>query len=105
MKLYQVIKNVGYPEAEIVHTTNSINRAYDMVLELDQRGYPSTYILKRDLVGLENFVFRGEVVGKIYSFEGDITINTDLSGEITDHSGCGYKTALALLDTLPEELK
>ena len=105
MKFYQVIKNVGSPDATVVHTTTSKSRALDMVLDLDQLGYPSTFILQRDLLGRENLLFRGEVIGKVYSFEYDIEIQTDLSGEVTDCSGCGYKTALALLTALPEELK
>ena len=58
------------------------------------------------LKNVKPFIFRGEVIGRVFTFDNlDIEIITDLSGEITDHSGCGYKTALALLDTLPEELK
>jgi len=47
------------------------------------------------------FIFRGEVIGRVFTFDNlDIEIITDLSGEITDYSGCGYATAKELLDNL-----
>lgn len=105
MKTYQVIKNNGYPEAEVVLTTKSEARAIDKCLDLDSLGYPSTYVVKRALLNVKDFVFRNEVIGKIFIFDCDIEVTTDLSGEITDYSGCGYGTARALLSIVPEELK
>ena len=41
--------------------------------------------------------FRGEAIGFTYVFDTDIEVSEDLSGEIVDYSGCGYKTAKRLL--------
>lgn len=46
-KTYQVIKNIGYPEAEVVLTTTSEAKAIEEVMNLDSRGYPSDYIVKK----------------------------------------------------------
>lgn len=42
-KIYEVIKNVGYPEQEIYLTTTCPYEADEAVMNLDSRGYPSTY--------------------------------------------------------------
>jgi hypothetical protein len=46
------------------------------------------------------FIFRNEVIGHIHVFDCDIEIKTDLSGEIVDYSGCGFKQAKKLLTQL-----
>ena len=46
-KTYEVIKNVGYPEQEIYLTTNCPYQADEAVMDLDSRGYPSTYRIKK----------------------------------------------------------
>ena len=43
------------------------------------------------------FIFRNEIIGHHYIFDYDITISTDMSGNITDYSGCGFKKASQLL--------
>jgi hypothetical protein len=42
-------------------------------------------------------MFRGDIIGKVFTFDFDIEIITDLSGDIVDYSGCGYNTAKSLL--------
>ena len=46
-KIYEVIKNVGYPEQEVYLTTECIYEADEAVMNLDSRGYPATYRLKK----------------------------------------------------------
>jgi hypothetical protein len=48
-------------------------------------------------LNVKPFVFRGEIIGKVLTFDFDIEIITDLSGDIVDYSGCGYNTAKSLL--------
>jgi|DEB0MinimDraft_6_1074348.scaffolds.fasta_scaffold173715_1 hypothetical protein len=52
----------------------------------------------KNVLNVQLKIFRGEVIGKIFIFDCDIEVTTDLSGEITDYSGCGYKTAKRLID-------
>ena len=59
----------------------------------------------KNVLNVQLKIFRGEVIGKIFIFDCDIEVTTDLSGEITDYSGCGYSTARALLDIVPDEIK
>ena len=42
-------------------------------------------------------LFRGEVIGSTYIFDMDIEVTEDLSGEIIDYSGCGFRTAEKLI--------
>tara|TARA_R110002050_G_scaffold186328_2_gene320561 strand:- start:4048 stop:4266 length:219 start_codon:yes stop_codon:yes gene_type:complete len=42
-------------------------------------------------------IFRSEVIGWIHIFDCDIEIQTDLSNEIIDYSGCGFKKATQLI--------
>ncbi len=42
-------------------------------------------------------LFQGDIIGKVFTFDFDIEITTDLSGDIVDYSGCGYNTAKSLL--------
>jgi hypothetical protein len=60
--------------------------------------------MKNPLVDVKPFVFRGDVIGKVFTFDlgnylnyGVIEITTDLSGDIVDYSGCGYNTANTLI--------
>ena len=46
-KIYEVIKNVGYPEQEIYLITNCPYEADEAVMNLESRGYPSTYRVKK----------------------------------------------------------
>tara|TARA_R100000329_G_scaffold150401_2_gene143223 strand:- start:918 stop:1088 length:171 start_codon:yes stop_codon:yes gene_type:complete len=46
------------------------------------------------------WIFRNEVIGYFHEFDCDIEITTDLSGEITDYSGCGFKQAEKLIQSL-----
>ena len=46
-KIYEVIKNRGYQNEEIVLTTNCVYEADEAVMDLDAQGYPSTYRLKK----------------------------------------------------------
>jgi hypothetical protein len=43
------------------------------------------------------FVFRGDIIGKVFTFDFDIEITTDLSGDIVDYSACDYNTANTLI--------
>ena len=45
-------------------------------------------------------IFRNEVIGHFHIFDCDIEIKTDLNGEITDYSGCGFKQAKKLIKQL-----
>lgn len=44
-KLYKVIKNYGYEDEEIFLVTDCIYTADEVTMDLDSRGYPSTYKL------------------------------------------------------------
>jgi hypothetical protein len=46
------------------------------------------------------FIFRNELIGYTNFFDCEIEIITDLSGEITDYSGCGYTKAEKLIQSL-----
>jgi hypothetical protein len=46
-KIYEVIKNVGYPEQTVYMTTECPYEADEQVMNLESRGYPSTYRLKK----------------------------------------------------------
>lgn len=46
------------------------------------------------------FIFRNEVIGYTHIFDCDIQISIDLSGNITDYSGCGFAKARNLLNQL-----
>ena len=48
-------------------------------------------------------IFRNEAIGYFHIFDCDIEIQTDLSGEITDYSGCGFKQAEKLVQSLTDE--
>ena len=43
------------------------------------------------------FIFRNEVIGYTHIFDCDIQISIDLSGNITDYSGCGFAKAENLI--------
>ena len=45
-------------------------------------------------------IFRSEVIGYLHLFDCDIEIETDLTGEIIDYSGCGFKQAKKLIKQL-----
>lgn len=52
----------------------------------------------KNLIDVKPFVFRGEIIGKVFTFDNlDIEVITDLSGDIVDYSGCGYNTANTLI--------
>lgn len=46
-KIYEVIKNAGYEDQEIVLTTSCVYEADEEMMNLDAQGYPSTYRLKK----------------------------------------------------------
>tara|TARA_R110002153_G_scaffold57600_2_gene158281 strand:- start:3 stop:155 length:153 start_codon:yes stop_codon:yes gene_type:complete len=46
-KTYQVIKNRGYDDAEVVLTTTCEYEASEEMMQLNSLGYPSTYRLKK----------------------------------------------------------
>ncbi len=46
-KIYEVIKNVGYPEQEIYLITDCPYEAHEEVMNLDSRGYPAKYRIKK----------------------------------------------------------
>lgn len=46
------------------------------------------------------FIFRNELIGYTHIFDCGIEITTDLSGDISDYSGCGYTKAENLIQTL-----
>ena len=45
-------------------------------------------------------LFRGEVIGFNYIFDYDIEIYLDTNNDIQDYSGCGYKTAIKLIESI-----
>jgi len=46
-KIYEVIKNVGCPDETVYMTTDCPYEAHEEMMNLDSRGYPSTYRLKK----------------------------------------------------------
>ena len=46
-KIYEVIKNIGYSDEEVYYTTNCKYEADEEAMNLNSRGYPSTYRLKK----------------------------------------------------------
>ena len=46
-KIYEVIKNAGYEDQEIVLTTTCVYEAHEEVMNLDAQGYPSKFRLKK----------------------------------------------------------
>lgn len=48
-------------------------------------------------------IFKSEVIGFIHVFDCDIEIQTDLSNEITDYSGCGFKRATKLIASIKKK--
>lgn len=42
-KIYEVIKNAGFEDQEIVLTTTCVYEADEEVMNLDARGYPSKF--------------------------------------------------------------
>ena len=39
---------------------------------------------------------RNEIIGYHYIFDYDITVSTDINGDMCDYSGCGYDKAFKL---------
>ena len=46
-RIYEVIKNKGYNDEEVVLTTTCVYEADEEMMNLDAQGYPSTYRLKK----------------------------------------------------------
>lgn len=46
-RIYEVIKNKGYNNEEVVLTTTCVYEADEEMMNLDAQGYPSTYRLKK----------------------------------------------------------
>ena len=45
-------------------------------------------------------LFRSEFIGWDYTFDNDIEVYLSASNEIQDYSGCGYKTAIKLIESI-----
>jgi len=41
--------------------------------------------------------YGNEIIGYHYIFDYDITVSTDINGDMCDYSGCGYDKAFKLL--------
>ena len=52
-----------------------------------------------ELLGKTAIFFREDFIGWEYTYDYDIKVYVDLSGEIYDYSGCGFETAEKLINT------